>query len=96
VHQLFIDLARSPNACVVPRTPVWIAYGDELRVAADRVLALQVTPEQALRDTQRQVQPKLDRLCQRWDLVKDDAWRVEATVIPKASAFCDRPANVLE
>jgi len=70
--QLFIDLARSPNVCAIPRTPAWRAYGDELNVAADRVLSLSATPEQALRDAQNQAQPQLDRISQRWDMIKRD------------------------
>lgn len=70
--QLFIDLARSPNARTVPRTSIWTAYNEELRVAADRVLALQATPAEALHEVQRRMQPKFDRLWQRWDLVKDE------------------------
>jgi ABC-type glycerol-3-phosphate transport system substrate-binding protein len=76
--RLFIDLARSPNACTGPRTSIWTAYNEELRVAADRVLALQATPTEALQKVQRRVQPKFDRLWQRWDLVKEErlaTWR---------------------
>jgi ABC-type glycerol-3-phosphate transport system substrate-binding protein len=82
--QLFIDLARGPNARTVPHTPAWTVYGDELRVAAERVLALEATPEEALAAVQRRQQPRFDRLCQRWDLVK--AQRLAEWQAPGASA----------
>ena len=66
----FIALARSPDAHTVPQTSIWTEYGDELRVAADRVLALQATPEEALGDVQQRIDHKFERLMRRWDLVK--------------------------
>jgi ABC-type glycerol-3-phosphate transport system substrate-binding protein len=73
--QLFIDLARSAHAQTVPRTSVWTRYSEEMRVATDRVLSLQATPAQALADVQARMQPRFDRLWQRWDLVKEERLR---------------------
>ena len=67
----FIELARSPNVHIVPRMSLWTEYSDEMGVAADRVTALQATPEQALADVQQRIQHKYDRVLRRWDLVKD-------------------------
>ena len=70
--QTFIDLAKSPHAQVVPRLSVWGEYNDEMLVAADRVLTLQATPEQALQQVQERVQWKFDRVLRRWDAVRDE------------------------
>ena len=67
----FIALARSPNARTVPCMSVWTEYNDEMRVAADRVTALQATPAEALGDVQQRIQHNYDRVLHRWDLVKD-------------------------
>lgn len=73
--QLFIDLAHSPNVHTVPATAIWMAYSEEMSVAVQRVLSLEDQPEQTLAEVQRRVQPRFDRLWQRWDLVKDERLR---------------------
>lgn len=69
--KVYLELARSPDVRVEPSISIWPAYGDELRFAADRVMALDATPEEALADVQKRMQPKLDRFLRRWDLVKE-------------------------
>ncbi len=69
--QVFMDLAASPNAFWVPRTPIWTEYKKELLVATDRVYAGDVTAERALSDAQDRMQIRLDRVLNRWELVKD-------------------------
>jgi multiple sugar transport system substrate-binding protein len=59
--QVFIDLARSKNAVTIPKLPVWEEYQDELKNAFEAMWLRKVTPEEALRNVQRRMQPKLDR-----------------------------------
>ena len=70
--QVFIDIAKSPNARTWPRLPVWAEYCDEARAAADRVFAGDATPKQAMGDVQKRMQQRFDRVLRRWDLVKQD------------------------
>lgn len=70
--QVFIDLANSPNAVVVPRLSIWNEYKDEMLVAADRIYTGVATVEQALGDAQNRIQRRLDRVMRRWDRVQDD------------------------
>jgi multiple sugar transport system substrate-binding protein len=67
--RLFISLARSPAARVLPRLSIWHEYNAEMSVATERVLNLSYTPAAALAEVQERVQWKLDRLERRWDLV---------------------------
>jgi multiple sugar transport system substrate-binding protein len=67
--RLFISLARSPAARVLPRLSIWHEYNAEMSVATERVLNLSYTPAAALAEVQDRVQWKLDRLERRWDLV---------------------------
>ena len=66
---LFISLARSPGARVLPRLSIWHEYNAEMAVATERVLNLSYTPAAALAEVQERVQWKLDRLERRWDAV---------------------------
>jgi len=75
---LFMELARSPGACHVPRLSIWHEYDAELSVATERVLSLRATPEAALAEVQERVQWKLDRVLRRWDAVGQERiaeWR---------------------
>ncbi len=68
---VFMDLASSPNAFFVPRTPVWAEYKTEIQVATDRIYAGDASAEQALMDCQARIQLRLDRVLARWNRVKD-------------------------
>jgi multiple sugar transport system substrate-binding protein len=68
---VFIDLARSPNACYVPRLSMWSEYNEEMRVAMERALALKATPSEALAETQRRATWKFDRIMRRWTVVRE-------------------------
>jgi ABC-type glycerol-3-phosphate transport system substrate-binding protein len=70
--QVFIDLAKSPNAHSWPRLSIWNEYSDEMGVAIDRVTALEMSPERALNQVQQRLQWKLDRMLRRWDTVQDE------------------------
>ena len=70
--QVFIDLARSPNARCSPRITVWNEYEEELRIAYDKVFNGLATPEDALAEVQKRSQWKFERVMRRWDLVKDE------------------------
>ncbi|MGH8020456.1 MAG: ABC transporter substrate-binding protein [Opitutaceae bacterium] len=73
-----IELARSPNARAVPRLSIWREYNEELVVAAENVLYLRATPEEALAVVQERMQWRLDRVLRRWDAVKEtriEEWR---------------------
>ncbi len=73
--QTFIELARSPNARSVPRLTVWAEYSDEMNVAADRVISLQATPQEALDQVQQRIQWRFDRVMRRWDVVRAERLR---------------------
>jgi len=59
--QVFIDLAKSRNAVNNPKLPVWEEYQDELKSAFEKMWLMDATPERALGDVQKRMQPKLDR-----------------------------------
>ena len=67
----FIELAKSPDARYVPRLSIWNEYSEEMRVASERMLFLEATPQVALEQVQQRVQWKFDRVLRRWDAVKD-------------------------
>jgi ABC-type glycerol-3-phosphate transport system substrate-binding protein len=76
--RLFLELARSPEAKVLPRLSMWHEYNAEMSVATERVLNLSYTPAQALAEAEDRLQWKLDRLERRWDRVGRDRmeqWR---------------------
>ena len=70
--QVFVDLAKSPDAHYLPRLSIWNVYNDEVSVAVDGVTSLNVTPLEALARAQRRVQWKFDRVLRSWDAVKDE------------------------
>jgi ABC-type glycerol-3-phosphate transport system substrate-binding protein len=59
--RLFYRLAYSKNALVTPKTGIWTEYGAELTNAFDEVSLLHKTPEQALKEVDARMQPKLDQ-----------------------------------
>lgn len=59
--KVFEALAASENARTVPRVPIWPEVSQELNVAAQKVYLLEETPERALAQAERRLQPKLDR-----------------------------------
>jgi ABC-type glycerol-3-phosphate transport system substrate-binding protein len=71
----FIDLAKSPHAQYVPRLTVWAEYNDEMNVAADRVISLVATPQEALDQVQKRMQWRFDRVMRRWDAVKEQRFQ---------------------
>jgi len=60
--EVFIEAAKSPHACIVPRLTVWNEYSDEMIAAVDKVFALDATPEEALSYVKKRVQWKFDRV----------------------------------
>ncbi len=58
--ELFRSLADSPNAVPPPKIPIWSRLNAELGAAIDKMNTGKVTPEEALRDVQRRMQPVLD------------------------------------
>jgi hypothetical protein len=63
--EVFIDLAKSPNAVTTPTLSLWQEYQRELSAAFDRMALLQASPAEALGYVQNRMQQKLDRLQQR-------------------------------
>jgi multiple sugar transport system substrate-binding protein len=59
--RLFYQLAYSKNALVTPKTGIWTEYSAELTNAFDEVSLLHKTPEQALKEVDARMQPKLDQ-----------------------------------
>jgi len=75
--ELFVRLARSPNAVAIPKTSVWQAYQSELRVAVNRIYTGTSSVEAALLAAERRAQTLLDRDLERWRRVREqrlDAW----------------------
>jgi multiple sugar transport system substrate-binding protein len=70
--QVFIDMAKSPNAHYVPRLPIWNEVSTEMIVAYDQVFRLLKTPEEALGAVQTRVQWRLDRVMRRWDAIEQE------------------------
>ena len=66
--KVFIDLANSPNARILPAISVWVEYRAELMAAADRAFGGVATARQALDFVQDRMQWKFDRTMKRWDL----------------------------
>jgi len=64
--ELFIDLAKSPNAQVGPRIGLWQEYQAELGAAFDDVWLMRKSPEEALTAVQDRMQAKLDREIEQW------------------------------
>ena len=69
--QMFMDLAMSSNAGFTPRMSIINEYADEMNGAAEQVFSLRKSPEEALEYVQNRVQPKLDRVMRRWNIVKE-------------------------
>ncbi len=69
--KMYMDLALSSNAGFMPKISIINEYADELRSAAEQVFSLEKSPEEALEYTQKRMQPKLDRVMRRWNLVKE-------------------------
>lgn len=61
--EVFIDLARGPNAVRTPALGVWNEYSDELSNAFDEMWLCRKTPEEALTNVQTRMQSRLD-----WEL----------------------------
>ena len=64
---VFIDLAKSPNAFVPPQMPLWQEYSAELQTAFDQVWLDEKTPKEALQDVEDRMQAKLDRDLRRYE-----------------------------
>ena len=69
--KMFMDLASSSNAGFLPIIPIINEYADELNGASEQVFSLRKSPEEALKYVQKRVQPKLDRVMRRWNIVKE-------------------------
>lgn len=71
---VFRNLAESPNARAVPKTPVWTEYRDELAAAISVMWQnpeSEISTEEILGNVKRRMQPKLDIAWERWDAVGD-------------------------
>jgi len=80
--EVFIELAKSPQARRTPQLAMWFEYKSELLVAADRVLAKSAGAAEALDDVQERVSWKFARVMRRWDAVQDkrlEEWRTHDT-----------------
>ncbi|MBI1290718.1 extracellular solute-binding protein [bacterium] len=71
----FRRLAESPNAKAVPRIGVWSEYRDEIAAAVQTIWTSSNPPadvESVLRRVRERIQPKLDRVNKRWELVREE------------------------
>lgn len=59
--RLFDDMAYQPNAFSTPKTAIWAQYQAEISNMMDEVQLLQTKPEQALKNVDARMQPKLDQ-----------------------------------
>jgi ABC-type glycerol-3-phosphate transport system substrate-binding protein len=69
--RLFRELAEKGDNQEWPRTPIQAEYSDELSQAFERVWLWKREPADAMAEVKRRIQPKLDRLNERWEKVKD-------------------------
>lgn len=70
--RMFRELAESPNAQWVPKTPIWIEYRDEMGVALQRLWVTseeELTVQEAFDRVKERIQPKLDRMNEKWDAI---------------------------
>jgi len=65
---VFIDLARSPNAHYPPMIGIWNEYGDELSATFEEVWLRQISPEEGLASVRERLQKRLDRELDREEL----------------------------
>lgn len=68
--QVFIDLAKSPNAVSPPQITTWTEYRKDMANAVGRVLTQKATPDAALADVQARQQHLFDRKFARWKRVE--------------------------
>jgi len=59
--QVFIDLAKSPNAYTPPMIGIWNEYGDEINARFEEIWLQQISPAEGLRNVRERMQGKLDR-----------------------------------
>ena len=59
--EVFIDLAKSPNAHYSPMIGIWSEYGDELSATFEEIWLQQTSPEEGLTSIRERLQKKLDR-----------------------------------
>lgn len=57
---VFEDLAASPNARGIPPIPIWPEVADEMSVMSQRIYLLEAEPKDALEESQKRLQAKLD------------------------------------
>lgn len=63
--QLFYDLPKGKNTVFVPKLGIWPEYQAEINTAFDEIMLMQKTPQQALDDVQKRMQPKLTQYLHR-------------------------------
>ena len=59
--QEFFALSSNPNAVTFPGHAIESEYVQEINAAVDEVLALKVTPEEAMKEVKDKMQPELDK-----------------------------------
>ncbi len=59
--KLFDDMAYQPNAFATPKTAIWAEMQAEINTMMDEVQLMNVTPEQALKNVDARMQPKLEQ-----------------------------------
>lgn len=64
--RIFYDLAASPGAKPVPTLTIWTQYKAELDQAVKEIWALRETPEKALSNVRKRMQPKFEQKQKRW------------------------------
>jgi multiple sugar transport system substrate-binding protein len=62
--KVFIDLASSKNAAIIPKVAVWEEYQAELNSGFEAAWLRKKTPQEVLDAIQKRMQPKLDRALQ--------------------------------
>jgi multiple sugar transport system substrate-binding protein len=63
--RLFTELAKSKNTLYPPKLGIWAEYSDEINAAFDDIRLMNKTPQQALDDVVKRLQPTLDRYNER-------------------------------
>lgn len=63
----FLELAKSPNAHIIPQLTTWPVYSSDMTLAFDRIWAGRVEAREALEGVQRHEQEAFDRRQERWE-----------------------------
>jgi maltose-binding protein MalE len=63
----FLDIAKSPDAQIIPQLTSWTLYSNDMQQAFNNVISGKASPEAALDEVQQHEQQTFDQHEKRWD-----------------------------